>query len=108
MILLSYHLQSKVQYPICIIIVPFLPCCISAFVYGWIAIQCQYSIIPPTMMHFIWNRINPLFLGSPEWMNGEQWKINVEDEQDVSFIYLQHLSLLLNSNNILYMFERMF
>jgi hypothetical protein len=55
----------------------------STFVYGWIAIQCQYSIIPPTMMHFIGNRINPLLLGSiytntPGCMKGEQWKINGE------------------------------
>jgi hypothetical protein len=64
MILLSYHLQSKVQYPIRTIIVQSLPCWISAFVYGWIAIQCQYSIIPPIMTNFIWNRINPLLLGS--------------------------------------------
>ncbi len=83
MILLSYRPQSKVQYPIRAIIVQCLSCWISAFVYGWIAIQCQYSIIPPTMMHFIWNRINPSLLGSiytntPGWMNGEQWKINGE------------------------------
>ncbi|CAF1325721.1 unnamed protein product [Adineta steineri] len=83
MILLSYHSQSKVQYPIRTIIVQCLSCWISAFVYGWIGIQCQFSTIPPTMMHFVWNRINPLLLGSiytntPGWMNGEQWKINGE------------------------------
>ncbi len=40
-------------------------------------------MIPPTMKHFIWNRINPLLLGSiytntSGWMIGEQWKINGE------------------------------
>jgi membrane protease YdiL (CAAX protease family) len=83
MILLSYHPQSKVQYPIRTIIVQCLSCWISAFVYGWIGMQCQYSMVPPTMMHFIWNQINPLLLGSiytntPGWMKGEQWKINGE------------------------------
>lgn len=83
MILLSYHPRSKVQYPIRTIIVQCVSCWISAFVYGWIAMQCQYSMIPPTMMHFIWNQINPLLLGSiytntPGLMNGEQWKINGE------------------------------
>ena len=83
MILLSYSPQLKVQYPIRTIIVQFLSCWISAFAYGWIGIQCQYSVVPPTMDHFIWNQINPVLLGSiytntPGWMNGEQWKINGE------------------------------
>ena len=83
MVLLSYHPQSKVQYPIRTIIVQCVSCWVSAFSYGWIAIHCQYSMIPPTMMHFVWNRINPLLLGSiytntPGWMSGEQWKINGE------------------------------
>jgi membrane protease YdiL (CAAX protease family) len=83
MILLSYDSQSKVQYPIRTIIVQCLSCWISAFVYGWIGIQCQYSMVPPTMAHFIWNRINTLLLGSiytntPGSMTGEQWKINGE------------------------------
>ncbi|CAF3113371.1 unnamed protein product [Rotaria socialis] len=83
MILLCYHPESKVQYPIRTIIVQFLSCWISAFFYGWIAIQCQFSMIPPATIHFIWNQINPLLLGSiytntPGWMNGEQWKINGE------------------------------
>jgi membrane protease YdiL (CAAX protease family) len=83
MILLCNQPQCKVQYPIRTIIVQCLSCWISAFVYGWIGIQCQYSAIPPTMAHFVWNRINPMLLGSiytntPGWMNGEQWKINGE------------------------------
>lgn len=83
MILLCYDTQSKVQYPIRVITVQFLSCWISAFCYGWIGIQCQYSIIPPTMAHFIWNQVNPFILGSiytntPGLMYGEQWKINGE------------------------------
>jgi membrane protease YdiL (CAAX protease family) len=83
MTLLSYHPQTKVQYPLRTIIVQCLSCWVSAFGYGWIAMHCQYSMIPPTMMHFIWNQINPLLLGSiyintPGWMTGEQWKINGE------------------------------
>lgn len=83
MILLSYGSESKVQHPIRTIIVQCLSCWISAFVYGWIAMQCRYSMIPPTMAHFIWNQVNPILLGSiytntPGWMNGEQWKINGE------------------------------
>jgi hypothetical protein len=81
MILLSYHLQSKVQYPIRIIIVQCLSCWISAFVYRWIGIKCQYSIMPPTMMHFVWNRMNPLLLSSiytnTPWMD-ELW--TMEDQ----------------------------
>ncbi|UJR20293.1 hypothetical protein I4U23_023424 [Adineta vaga] len=83
MILLSYRSECKVQYPIRTIIVQCLSCWISAILYGWIAIRCQYSMIPPTMMHFIWNQINPSLLGSiytntPGLMDGEQWKINGE------------------------------
>ncbi len=83
MVLLCNHPQFQVQHPIRTIIVQCLSCWISAFVYGWIGIQCQYSMIPPTMSHFVWNRINPILLGSiytntPGWMNGEQWKINGE------------------------------
>ena len=83
MILLSTHSQYHVQHPIRTILVQCVSCWISAFVYGWIAIQCQYSIIPPTMTHFVWNRINPFLLGSiytntQGWISGEQWKINGE------------------------------
>ncbi|CAF0762806.1 unnamed protein product [Adineta ricciae] len=83
MILLAYHSQSKVQHPIRTILVQCASCWISAITYGWIGMQCRYSMIPPTMMHFVWNRINPFLLGSiytntPGWMNGEQWKINGE------------------------------
>jgi membrane protease YdiL (CAAX protease family) len=83
MILLCNRSEYKVQYPIRTIFVQFLFCWISAFIYGWIGIQCQYSVIPPTMAHFVWNQINPMVLGSiytntPGIMNGEQWKINGE------------------------------
>ncbi|CAF1405660.1 unnamed protein product [Rotaria sp. Silwood1] len=83
MILLCFQPQSKVKYPIRTIIVQCMSCWISAFFYGWIAIQCKYSMIPPTMIHFIWNQINPRLLGSiytntPGWMIGQQWKINGE------------------------------
>ena len=83
MILLCSQPECHVQYPLRTIVVQFLSCWISAFVYGWIAIQCQYSIIPPTMTHFVWNRINTLLLGSiytntSGWLTGEQWKINGE------------------------------
>ena len=83
MILLCTHPKFKVQHPIRTIVVQCLSCWISAFVFGWIAIQAEYSFLPATMEHFIWNRINPLVLGSiytntPGWMLGEQWKINGE------------------------------
>jgi membrane protease YdiL (CAAX protease family) len=83
MVLLSYQTRSKVAHPLRSITVQCLSCWISAIVYGWIAIRCHYSMIPPTMMHFIWNRVNPWLLGSiytntPGWMHGEQWKINGE------------------------------
>lgn len=79
MILLSTHSH----YPIRTIVVQCVSCWISAFVYGWIAIQCHYSVLPATMAHFVWNRINPFLLGSiytntQGWISGEQWKINGE------------------------------
>lgn len=83
MILLSYQPNTKVRYPLRTILVQCLSCWVSSFVYGWIGIQCNYSFVPPTMAHFVWNQINPLLLGSiytntSGWMKGEQWKINGE------------------------------
>ncbi|CAF1297562.1 unnamed protein product [Rotaria sp. Silwood1] len=70
-----------VEYLIRTIIVQFMSCWISAYFYGWITIKCKYFMIPPTMIHFIWNQINPRLLGSiytntSGWMIGQQWKIN--------------------------------
>lgn len=83
MILLCHKSQFKVPHPLRTILVQCFSCWISAFVYGWIGIQCQYAFLPPTMKHLIWNRVNPLLLGSiytntPGWMIGDQWKINGE------------------------------
>ena len=83
MVLLSYQSNTKVRHPVRTILVQCLSCWISAFVYGWVGIQCRYSFVPPTMAHFVWNQINPLLLGSiytntSGWMKGEQWKINGE------------------------------
>ena len=43
----------------------------------------RFSMWAPTMMHFTWNRINPVILGSiytqtPGKVKGEQWLINGE------------------------------
>ena len=83
MILLSYHSQSEVPHPLRTILIQCASCWTSSFTYGWIAMQSQFSIVPSTMAHFVWNQINPRLLGSiytnsPGWMNGEQWKINGE------------------------------
>ena len=58
-------------------------CCLAAFPFGFVAVRSEYSVWPAAFMHFFWNRLNPLVLGSiytnkNGMIVGEQWKINGE------------------------------
>ena len=81
MILLSILLKPKRK--ITTIGIQCVGVALQGFVYGAVAIQSNYSLWPPALMHFTWNQINPKLLGSiytqsqGRW-EGEQWKINGE------------------------------
>jgi membrane protease YdiL (CAAX protease family) len=65
------------------VLVQNVSCCLAAFSFGFIAIRSEYSVWPSAFMHFFWNRLNPLVLGSiytneDGMISGEQWKINGE------------------------------
>ncbi|KAL5021630.1 hypothetical protein ScPMuIL_000785 [Solemya velum] len=81
MLLLSVRL--KPPRPWLTILVQFTSVALAAFPHGWLAIQSNYALWASTMMHFVWNKVNPIVLGSiytqtPGWLAGPQWLINGE------------------------------
>lgn len=81
MVLLSTKLRPR--NPIATILVQFAHCFFFSFVYNWVAMQAGFSFLPPTIMHWFWNRLNPTVLGSIYTQSrgkfiGEQWLINGE------------------------------
>ena len=81
MILLGVKL--KPERPLITIAVQFFSCVVHAFPYALIAHHANFSFLPPAMMHWFWNRLNPWLLGSiytqkPGFFEGNQWLINGE------------------------------
>ncbi|XP_076109189.1 uncharacterized protein LOC143078098 [Mytilus galloprovincialis] len=81
MILLTYKL--KVPRPYLTIFVQSLSCVMMAYLIGWVAVKSKFSLWACSILHCVWNRVNPMILGSiytqtPGVYNGEQWKINGE------------------------------
>lgn len=61
----------------------FLAMVTSSFLYGYLAMWSGFSMWAPSLMHFTWNQINPLVLGSIYTnqngkIEGAQWLINGE------------------------------
>ncbi|XP_064612012.1 uncharacterized protein LOC135475964 [Liolophura sinensis] len=69
--------------PVLTVAVQCLCVTIFAFPHGWVAIKAGYAVWPSTVMHCVWNRVNPRVLGSiythqPGLIAGNQWLINGE------------------------------
>jgi len=81
MVLLTHKL--KPQRPKITVLVQFAAVALAAFPHGYVSIISGFSLWPSTIMHFLWNRINPVLLGSiytqtSGYIIGQQWKINGE------------------------------
>jgi len=81
MILLVHKFKVVQPYHTCI--VQFVNLTVQSYMYSWLAIQSSYALWPCAVMHWTWNRVNPVVLGSiytqqPGLVHGPQWKINGE------------------------------
>ncbi|XP_041375439.1 ubiquitin-conjugating enzyme E2 Q1-like [Gigantopelta aegis] len=81
MILLVYRLRPPRA--LVTVLVQSLSCALFAFPHGWVAVKSGYSLWASTVMHAVWNRVNPWVLGSiytqaPGLVTGRQWLINGE------------------------------
>jgi len=81
MMLLTHKLKPK--HPNITVLVQCVAVALAAFPHGYVAIISGYSVWPSTIMHFLWNRINPVLFGSIYTQKagiilGPQWLINGE------------------------------
>lgn len=81
MILLGQKL--KPEHPVFTVVVQCLSCVLAAFPHSWVAIKSGHSLWASTVLHWLWNRVNPEVLGSiytqtPGKFTGRQWLINGE------------------------------
>ncbi|CAD5117119.1 DgyrCDS5928 [Dimorphilus gyrociliatus] len=81
MVLLTARFRTSKPY--LTILFQFLSCNVNGLTLGWIAIQSNYSIWAPALLHFLWNVLNPPILGDVYrnrigFIQGEVWKVNGE------------------------------
>ena len=81
MVLLSARLRP--ERPLATVAVQMASCALHAFPYAFVAHRTGFALLPPALMHFFWNRLNPWLLGSiytqtPGLLEGPQWLINGE------------------------------
>jgi hypothetical protein len=81
MILLSFKLQPP--RPVATVLVQLFSCVLHAFPYALMAHRSGFALLPPALMHWFWNRLNPWLLGSIYTQTdgryrGSQWLINGE------------------------------